>query len=56
MSAEIIQIRDFQQKRDIERAYAELEKQAIEIANIAFPSVFDCSQANAFHAPEKDPA
>lgn len=40
MSAQILQFRDYQQKRDIERAYEELNKQAIEIANVCFPSVF----------------
>jgi hypothetical protein len=48
--------RDYQQKRDIERAYAELNRQAVEIANIAFPSVFGFSEPDRYHAPEKDPA
>lgn len=41
MTAEIIQIRDFQNKRDLERLRSEqtLEQQAIEIANICFPSI-----------------
>ena len=31
MSAEVIQLRDYQNPRDIERLYADLEKQAAEI-------------------------
>lgn len=46
MTADIIQIRDWQSKRDLERMNAELEKQAMEIANIAFPSVLEA------HYPE----
>lgn len=40
MSADIIQIRDWQSKRDLERMNAEFEKQAMEIANIAFSYVW----------------
>lgn len=65
MTADVIQIRDFQLKRDIERAEAALNRDAIEIANIALFNGFgvvrptkyiDPSQANASHAPESDPA
>lgn len=56
MTAEVIQIRDYQSRRDRERALAELEKQAIEIANVAFPSVFGFADVPRYHAPEKDPA
>lgn len=39
----------------------ELDRQAVEIANMAFPNVLeahypDTTQANAFHAPKDDPA
>lgn len=43
MTADIVQIRDFQLKRDITKAEADLNRQAIEIANIAFPSVLSGS-------------
>lgn len=56
MTAEIHNIRDYQLKRDIARAEAELNRQAVEIANIAFPSVFGFSEPDRYHAPEKDPA
>lgn len=48
MSAEVIQIRDHQLKRAAERQ-AELEKQAIETANAAFPNVITLP-----HYHEKD--
>jgi hypothetical protein len=61
MSAEIVQIRDYQSKRAIERAHKELEKHAIEIANMAFPCVLpsymDGSGIDGLYvAPDKDPA
>lgn len=45
MTAEIIQFRPWREKRDIERAYEELNKQAVEIANVCFPSAFDHYEA-----------
>ena len=62
MTATIYQIRDFQNKRDLARLEADLNRQAVEIINHAlFGSVqhlydpLDATQANAFHQP-KDPA
>lgn len=65
MTAEIYQLRDYQSKKDLSRMEADLNRQAVEIANMAFPSVFgfggetgilDATQANAFHKPESEPA
>jgi hypothetical protein len=59
MSADVIQIRDFQNKKDLARMYGEasLEAQANAIFAEAFPGVWpEFSQANAFHAPDKDSA
>jgi hypothetical protein len=68
MMAEIYRFCDYQSKREVARMQADLERQAVEIANMAFPSMFaeyseaarkfnmDATQANAFHAPESDPA
>jgi len=71
MTAEIIQIRDHQSRRQREQAMAALEAQAIEIANISFPSVFSDgidgmqfgvpndtapSEMIPYHAPVDDPA
>ena len=56
MSAEIIQMRDYQNKKDPQRT---LESQAIEIMNIAFPAVWpETPEMIPYHyvAPEKDPA
>lgn len=60
---DLIQIRDYQSRRDRERALAELEKQAIEIANVAFPSVFGFADltgqmihGGVYLPSEKDPA
>ena len=52
MSADVIQIRDYQSKKDLARMQAELERQAMEIANIAFPSVFGTATAEMvpYHA------
>lgn len=55
MTAEIHHIRDYVSKKEQARMQAFLEKQAMEIASACFPNVMtDCSQANAFHAPDKD--
>jgi hypothetical protein len=59
MTAEIVQIRDYQSKRNLARAEKELERQAMEIANIAFPFVYDGSGIDGMQfntAPEKDGA
>lgn len=62
MTATIIQLRDFQNPKDLERLYAEttLEQQAIEITNIALignpheNAIYESS--SGYIAPEKDPA
>ncbi len=58
MSAEIFNIRDFQTKRDIERMKAvglDLIYQASATEFSAQLNVWpDFSQANAYHAPDKD--
>ena len=55
---EVVQIRDFQNKKDLARMNAELESQAIEIANLAFPSVLEANYPDIphYHAPDQDPA
>ena len=56
MSADIIQFIPRPDPMREERM-RELERQRMEIINAAFPNVMtDCSQANAFHSPERDPA
>lgn len=57
MTAQIIQLRDYQNPKDLARMYSEksLEAQANAIFAEAFPSVWpDYSQANVFHAPPED--
>lgn len=60
MSAIVIQIRDFQSKRDLDRLYAQVTQELATIvpeAFSAFPSVNpDFSQANALHGDGKEPA
>jgi hypothetical protein len=69
MTAKILQLRDYQSKADLARMYGEttLEQQAIGIVDYingltgipyggAGIDGMDVTQANAFHAPEKDPA
>lgn len=69
MTAQIIQFRDFQNPKDLARMYGEstLEQQAIGIVDYinGLTSIpyggsgidgMDVTQANAFHAPENDPA
>ena len=55
---DLIQIRDYQNKKDLARMNAELESQAIEIANLAFPSVLEAHYPDIphYHAPDQDPA
>ena len=63
MSAKIIQLRDYQQPRDLHRLYSEaaLEMQAVAIMNVAlYPGgiddmTFDTAPSE-YCAPEKDPA
>jgi hypothetical protein len=54
MSAQIFQIRDYQAKRAIERAHAELEKHMEEIARIPYRG--QGIDGMKFEAPSKDPA
>lgn len=57
MTAKVIQLRDFQNPKDIARMYGEvsLEAQANAIFAEAFPGVWpEFSQAQRFHAPDKD--
>lgn len=54
MSAKIYQIRDYQSKRAIERAHAELEKGLAEIAKAIIP--VNVLEDVHYHAPDKDPA
>ena len=61
MTAEIHNIRDYQLKRDIAKAEADLNRNVFGIADYSREvsgqlSGSDPSQANAFHAPERDPA
>jgi hypothetical protein len=65
MSAQIIQLRDFQNPKDLARMYGEtLEQQAIGIVDYINGMTgipyggqgidgMDVTQANAFHAPER---
>ena len=58
---DVIQIRDHQSRRQREQAQAALEAQAMEIANICFPSIICTGNDTApsempFHAPDKDSA
>ena len=66
MSAKVIQLRDYQNPKDLARMYSEttLEMQAVEIMNVAlYPGgiddmTFDTapSEMNPFVAPDKDSA
>lgn len=59
MTATIYNIRDYQNPKDLARMYGEqsLEQQANAILAGALSGVFlDFSLANAYHAPDKDPA
>lgn len=61
MSADIIQIRDYQNKKDFDRMNAEIERQAIEIMNVALcaepgmigmsPEPKHCSSCAIHNAP-----
>ena len=55
----VVEFRDYQSSEAKERARKALEdhlhRQAMELANEAFPSVFGID-ANHYHAPEKDGA
>ena len=61
MTAQILNFRDYQSKAAIERAHKALEdhlnREAISIANMAFPSVFGFADPPCeYLAPTQDPA
>lgn len=56
MSAEIIQLRDFQNPKDIERMRRDLEKEAAKILSETVPYGGAGIDGMIFTAPEKDPA
>jgi hypothetical protein len=62
VTAEVINIRDYQSQAAVDRAKKALEghlnQQMVEIATLAFPSVFGVSDGidGLYLSPEKDPA